>query len=76
MSDLDNALGKSELGLRYTTLPQLDHIVASYESSPPPIPEGYRRRPWSEPDSEIVAPVQRTGASDFAAARPTRCPWR
>jgi nucleoside-diphosphate-sugar epimerase len=45
MSELDNALGKSELGLRYTPLPvQLDRIVASYESAPPPLPESYRRR--------------------------------
>lgn len=45
MSELDNSLGKRELGLRYTPLDvYVDRTIASYQAAPPPVPDGYRRR--------------------------------
>lgn len=45
MSELDNALSKSELGITYTPLEDyLGALVASYTENPPPTPAGYRRR--------------------------------
>jgi nucleoside-diphosphate-sugar epimerase len=45
MSALDNALGKRELGLRYTPLSvYLERTIASYKAAPPPTPSGYGRR--------------------------------
>jgi len=45
MSELDNALGKRELGVTYTPLPvYLEKIVTHYQNNPPPPPAGYRRR--------------------------------
>lgn len=45
MSELDNSLSKSELGIRYTPLrTYLGKIVAYYNENPPPTPAGYKRR--------------------------------
>lgn len=45
MSELDNTLGKRELGVTYTPLPDYLHkIIVSYQENPPPPPAGYRRR--------------------------------
>ena len=45
MSELDNLLGKRELGVTYTPLRTvLERIVAYYRENPPPTPAGYRRR--------------------------------
>jgi nucleoside-diphosphate-sugar epimerase len=45
MSELDNALGKRELGLQYMPLAMyLERTIARYESAPPPPPVGYQRR--------------------------------
>ena len=45
MSELDNARSKTELGLRYTPLPDyLVRIVAHHDRQSPPSPAGYRQR--------------------------------
>ncbi len=45
MSELDNTLSKSELGMTYTPLAEyLARIVRYYHETPPPPPAGYRRR--------------------------------
>ncbi len=45
MSELDNTLSKSELGMTYTPLAEyLGKIVRYYQETPPPQPAGYRRR--------------------------------
>jgi nucleoside-diphosphate-sugar epimerase len=45
MSELDNTLSKTELGLHYTPLPQyLAKLVAAYQQQPPPTPASYKRR--------------------------------
>lgn len=45
MSELDNTLGKTELGIQYTPLPvYLERIVRHYKTSRTPKPAGYRRR--------------------------------
>ena len=45
MSELDNARSKTELGLRYTPLPDyLARIVAHHDHCPPPSSAGYRQR--------------------------------
>ncbi len=45
MSELDNTLSKTELGLTYTPLAEyLARIVRYYQETPPPPPAGYRRR--------------------------------
>lgn len=45
MSELDNTLSKTELGMSYTPLRDyLQRIVTHYSENPPPTPTGYRRR--------------------------------
>ena len=45
MSELDNTLSKSELGINYTPLrTYLEKIVAYYNDNPLPTPAGYKRR--------------------------------
>jgi len=45
MSELDNARGKSELGLTYTAVAEtLRRIVAHYDAHPPPLPPSYAWR--------------------------------
>lgn len=45
MSELDNTLSKTELGVTYTPLAvYLEKIVRHYRDNPPPPPAGYRRR--------------------------------
>jgi nucleoside-diphosphate-sugar epimerase len=45
MSELDNTLSKSELGITYTPLrTYLEKIVTYYNENPPPRPAGYKRR--------------------------------
>jgi nucleoside-diphosphate-sugar epimerase len=45
MSELDNALGKAELGLTFTPVADyVRQIVRHYEQNPPPTPTSYRRR--------------------------------
>jgi len=45
MSELDNSLGKAELGISYTPLRQyLEKILAYYDKHPPEKPTSYRRR--------------------------------
>jgi nucleoside-diphosphate-sugar epimerase len=45
MSELDNTLSKTELGMTYTPLETyLAKIVSFYIENPPPIPAGYKRR--------------------------------
>lgn len=45
MSELDNTLSKTELGISYTPLrTYLEKIVAYYNDNPPPSPAGYKRR--------------------------------
>ncbi len=45
MSELDNQLSKTELGLTYTPLKTyLNMILEAWAKNPPPVPSGYRRR--------------------------------
>jgi len=45
MSELDNSLGKAELGITYTPLREsLEKILVYYEQNPPEKPTSYRRR--------------------------------
>jgi nucleoside-diphosphate-sugar epimerase len=45
MSEPDNSLSKTELGITYTPLPiYLERIIRHYETHKPPKPTGYRRR--------------------------------
>lgn len=45
MSELDNTLSKTDLGMVYTPLREaLAEIVAEYSANPPPTPSGYARR--------------------------------
>lgn len=45
MSELDNTLSKTELGMTYTPVKTyLEKIVTYYRDNPPPTPSGYKRR--------------------------------
>jgi nucleoside-diphosphate-sugar epimerase len=45
MSELDNTLSKTELGMTYTPVKTyLEKIVSYYNQNPPPTPSGYKRR--------------------------------
>lgn len=45
MSELDNTLSKTELGMTYTPVATyLERIISAYLRNPPPKPTGYRRR--------------------------------
>ncbi|MDX1991764.1 MAG: NAD-dependent epimerase/dehydratase family protein [bacterium] len=45
MSELDNTLSKTELGMHYTPVrTYLQEIVEAYQANPPSLPAGYKRR--------------------------------